>query len=657
MNNDSHIDLLIADEGGDDGNGEGSAGVLLGKGNGTFHPVTTFDSGGDFACSIAIADLNGDGKLDLALTNASGSVGVLLGNGDGTFLPVQSYDAGGANSSVSVLITDVNADGIPDMVVQTRDPVEVLIGNGDGTFQPAQSYEPGADPYGLTAAAMTVADLNGDGRPDVLTAGGTLGVLLSNSAATNPTTTTIQSSLNPSVFGQTVTFTATVQSPSGVPAGTVIFYDSSTSLGSGTLANGVASLTTSSLSAGSHSITAAYQGNSNFDASTSQVLNQVVNGVSTSTSVSSSLNPSNFGQSVTFTATVASSGGTPTGTVIFYDGTAALGSAALSGGTALFSTSSLSVGTHPITAAFQGSQAFSPSTSPVLNQVVNSTASPTSTSLSSSRNPCLKPCGVTFTAVVTSAAGTPTGTVSFSDDEPRFLGTATLSNGVASVAPSGFHHGTWQITATYNGSTDFAPSTSPVLDQEVFEQPVPTQTYVSTSGSPSFVGQPVSFSAGVSPNRGSVPDGENLYFYDGHELLGAVPMSNEGAHLTTSSLEVGKHNILVTYNGDGLYESSHGMVVQVVVKYSTTTTLVSSVNPSVSGQPVTMTVTVTSSGPTPTGFVMLKGFGTLTLVGGTASATKSNFTVGSHSLTAKYKGDDLSAASTSEVLVQVVNPD
>jgi hypothetical protein len=185
------------------------------------------------------------------------------------------------------------------------------------------------------------------------------------------TSTSVVSSLNPSTYGQSVTFTATVTSSGGTPPGTVTFKDGSATLGTGKLSGGTATFTTSTLSVGSHSITAVYGGSVDFAGSTSSILTQTVNQAATSTSVTSSLNPSTFGQPVTFTATVTSAGGTPTGTVTFNDGSSALGTGTLSGGTTTFTTSTLSVGTHSITAVYGGSTSFSGSTSPVLSQVVN----------------------------------------------------------------------------------------------------------------------------------------------------------------------------------------------------------------------------------------------------------------------------------------------
>jgi hypothetical protein len=184
------------------------------------------------------------------------------------------------------------------------------------------------------------------------------------------TTTTVMSSVNPSTFGQSVTFTATVSSAGGTPTGTVTFKDGAATLGTGNLSSGSASFMTSGLSAGSHSITAVYAGDSNFVGSTSAPLIQVVNPANTATTLMSSLNPSNCGQSVTFTAIVTSPAGTPTGTVTFEDGATTLGTVMLSAGSASLTTAALAVGTHAITATYSGDSNFASSFSDPLDQVV-----------------------------------------------------------------------------------------------------------------------------------------------------------------------------------------------------------------------------------------------------------------------------------------------
>src|SRR5208283_5536444 len=125
--------------------------------------------------------------------------------------------------------------------------------------------------------------------------------------------------------------------------GTVTFEEGSTALGTVTLSNGKANLSTTFTKAGSDSIVAEYSGDQNYGPANSSPITQVVNLNPTSTALASSVNPSGYGQAVTFTATVSSAGPTPTGTVTFKNGSKSLGSATLSGGVAQIITSKLKV--------------------------------------------------------------------------------------------------------------------------------------------------------------------------------------------------------------------------------------------------------------------------------------------------------------------------
>jgi uncharacterized repeat protein (TIGR01451 family) len=190
-----------------------------------------------------------------------------------------------------------------------------------------------------------------------------------NTIGLTTTSTTLVSSLNPSLMGQTVVFTATVSG--STPAGTVTFKDGATALGTGTLnGSGVATFTTAALTSGSHAVTAAYGGDANNASSTSPGLTQTVSQATTTVAVTSSVNPSAPGQPVTFTATVASAGGTPAGTVTFSDGGAAIGTGSLAGGVATLTTAALAAGAHVITVSYGGATGFAGSTSGVLTQTV-----------------------------------------------------------------------------------------------------------------------------------------------------------------------------------------------------------------------------------------------------------------------------------------------
>src|SRR6266581_6915083 len=132
-----------------------------------FNPQTEYVAGSQQGPSnIVVGDFNGDGKLDLAVTDYSNNnVSVLLGNGDGTFQAPRTFPVGIHPAQVAV--GDFNGDGKPDLVVSNYDSntISVLLGNGDGTFQAAQNYLVDSAPV-----FVAVGDLNGDGKPDLAVA-------------------------------------------------------------------------------------------------------------------------------------------------------------------------------------------------------------------------------------------------------------------------------------------------------------------------------------------------------------------------------------------------------------------------------------------------------------------------------------------------------
>jgi hypothetical protein len=293
-----------------------------------------YDSGGLFAEGIAIVDINGDHKLDLVVAN-------------------NCLDANACPSNGGAL--------------------SVLLGNGDGTFHSAAPYRSG----GIDAYSVAVGDLNEDGRPDLLVAncgstvgcadGGVVGVLLNK-----PTTSTVlTSSLNPSIYGQKVTWTATVTSSGSVtPTGTIKFTWSGHTIGSATLnSSGVATLTRSNLNAATYPLTAVYPGDAANLGSTSAVLNQVVLQTTSKARLTSSPNPSTQGQAVTFTATITSPTVIPTGPVTFTAGTTVLGTAQLGGGKAKLVISSLPVGSTKVTVKYNGDSNIAKSSASVLQTV------------------------------------------------------------------------------------------------------------------------------------------------------------------------------------------------------------------------------------------------------------------------------------------------
>jgi hypothetical protein len=169
-------------------------------------------------------------------------------------------------------------------------------------------------------------------------------------------TATVTSSLPSSNYGQSVTFTASVSGPDTTPTGTVTFFDGATSIGTATLdGSGHATISNSLLTAGSHSITVQYGGDSNFSAVTSAAITQTVATVSATVTATSTVNPSTFGQSIDLDVTVTGAGAAPTGTVVVTDGGTSIGTLTLdASGTAHLTTSSLTVGSHPLTFTYSG---------------------------------------------------------------------------------------------------------------------------------------------------------------------------------------------------------------------------------------------------------------------------------------------------------------
>ena len=148
--------------------------VLFGNGNGTFKTAVTYASGGDFAVGLAVADVNSDHKPDLLVVNESeGSIGVLLNKGNGTFKAAVPYLAGGLNNAVAIAVRDVNGDGKPDLAVANynSDSVSILLGNGDGTFQTAVPFAAGAG----NPQSVALGDVNGDGKLDLVVANCAIG--------------------------------------------------------------------------------------------------------------------------------------------------------------------------------------------------------------------------------------------------------------------------------------------------------------------------------------------------------------------------------------------------------------------------------------------------------------------------------------------------
>jgi len=268
------------------------------------------------------------------------------------------------NQTVTFTATVSESGGIPGGTVTFTDGTSTLaqftLVNG------VASYTTSA----LTLGTHTISASYGGSA----TESSSTSSVLSQQVALAQSQTVLSSSLNPSKVGQKVDLTATVSSPGGPPTGDVTFYEGSASLGASSLSSGVATLTVSGLTAGTHLLTATFTGNTTIAGSTSSQLAQDVAGGDTTTTLKSSANPVKAKTPLTFTATVTSNYGTPAGAIDFYDGTKLLGSSLLnSSGIATLPISGLTSGAHPITALYMGGGDYTASKSATLEESVKYT--------------------------------------------------------------------------------------------------------------------------------------------------------------------------------------------------------------------------------------------------------------------------------------------
>jgi Bacterial Ig-like domain (group 3)/FG-GAP-like repeat/Abnormal spindle-like microcephaly-assoc'd, ASPM-SPD-2-Hydin/FG-GAP repeat len=340
FNHDGKSDLAIQNS------GDGTITMLLGVGDGTFTSAASVISKQN-ASTLVVGDFNGDGKPDLATSfqdspnNYANTLIVFLGNGDGTFQSVNSSATDSGTENYTVTAADFNSDGKSDLVFGDDNNVSVLLSKGDGTFTLAAST-PGATTSPSYFSLIT-ADFNGDGVPDIATADGdldTVGVLLTqrtqtavatlgnlsipgagthniqavyagdtnfsaSTSATIPLTasqiaTTLQLTSSPgsAASGAQITLTATVSPYSSgnltTTGETITFSNNGTSIGTGILTSGVATLNTTSLPVGSNSLTATYAGDSSFGSATSAAVPVVITAPTAPTAPAVTLSPTSL---------------------------------------------------------------------------------------------------------------------------------------------------------------------------------------------------------------------------------------------------------------------------------------------------------------------------------------------------------------------------
>jgi hypothetical protein len=645
----------------------GNVGVLLGNGDGTLQGVRNYSAHGSCLTWVVPAALvSTSTNIDLVATGGcngpaqEGFVSVLIGNGTGSFSSGVTYDSGGGegpngpntNYPAMVAVLDVNGDGIPDIIVANQlgeangdGSVAVLLGNGNGTFQTAVTY----DSAGITANGVAVADVNDDGYPDIVVgnacatsacSGGSVSVFLNNGIS------------NPGTFGAPTTYS--LPGPAIGLSLTDVTGDGAPDIIVGNEGYGVQLLINNDDGTGTFQSPQGLGGAGQVVSVAVQDVNgdgipDIVtglgycggcdNGVDGGVSVALGEGGGSFGQWQTYDSA---------GVLVFG---VAIGDLNGDGMPEI-------IGSNGCDSGFFDDGCYG-SVAVFLNSVNG-----LSTTLASSVNPVIGKGKVTYTASVSNPNGTVSGTVNFWDNQ-NILGSPTINSSTSTGTAT--DKTSYTTAGINNVAAEYLPSSLPTgtysLSTPVFEQAIgKSTTTVATSGSPSNVFAPVTFTATITSTAGAIPNGELVTFFSGADEIGTANTNGGQAVFTISTLSANSHLIKAAYAGDSNNTSSTGTLTQVVNKLNTTVTVSSNPNPSIQNKRVTLTATV-SNGTSyiPTGKVSFYSNGVLVgtpvlTSNGTTSMTTNALAVGTDSITATYEGDLYDATSTSAPYTQTVNP-
>lgn len=498
-------------------------------------------------------------------------------------------------STLSLLVTDANYCAWS------------AVSNASWIHVTAGALNSDTGTVGYTVDANTGAARSGT----IAVAGQTLTV--TQNGTTTPTTLALASSATTATTGQPVTLTATLTpfsaGSTSTNGETVTFSSGATALGSATLTNGVATLSTTSLPVGSDGVTASYPGDTNFSAANAAAVQVIVSAPSqTTTTLTLGANPASAttGQAVTLTATLSpysAQGSTTNGeTITFLSGGTAVGTGVLSGGVATLTTSSLPVGTDTITATYAGDTNYKAASAPSV-QVVVTAPSKTTTALTLAASSAAITAGQTVTLTATlapfSAGSNSTNgeAVSFTSGGAT-LGTALLTGGVATLTTATLPTGTDVIAATYAGDTNFSAATAAAVQVVVSVASKTTTALVLTAApAASTYGQAIVLTATLAPfSAGSnTTNGGTVTFSNGGTALGTGILTGGMATLTTSALLGGTDALTAAYAGDTNFTGSNAALSVTVAKAAATVAL-GSLSATYSGSAHPATATTTPSG-------------------------------------------------------------
>ena len=637
-------------------------GVMYGNGDGTLQMSSTanpppwvpvFSDGFGITgtveqSTVALADLNGDGKLDvvnveLDAETAQPYVSVILGHGDGSFAAPVLYNIGGYGAG-AVAVGDFNGDGIPDLVVTgygaaggMSSTVGVLYGNGDGTFQAIESY---TIPSAEVPISVSTADMNGDGYLDAVTANKDSSISILYGNGTSPSSggfcgpfgigcggggggTPFSSASNfPANLQGAQALSSDIPTPGiaavgdlngdGVIDVAVPNYstgDANVLLGSIT---STATATSQAVliigkSGSTDSIESQYQGDAYFAPSSSGTVSLQTAPATTSLALQSNASTVTVGDQITLTATLSpytdqgySTDGEP---VTFYNnGTSIIGTANLSGGVATLKPNLTTVASYSITATYGGDSNFVGSsttsavsvtvqkaattlTLQVCNYVSNNWICPATTSNYGGQ--------LTVTATLSPSSvnggGNSDGeTITFYNNGTVYS-TATLSGGSATLNLDQIPAGSYSFSASYGGDASFIASSTSSASSMTVAKVTPSVTFATYPVSTTTYGQRVSLTATFSTYP-YVPDGEPVTFYNGTNIVGTAPFAGNAATLKFTNLAVGSYSYSASYSGDTNWNSTNTNTAGLAVQQLPTVLTVTSGAPGavIYGTPITL---------------------------------------------------------------------
>ena len=641
--------------------------------------------GSDFGSAVALAD----GEATSAALST-------LGLGDHTVVAVYNGTSDHASSTSAAVTFRVREPLKPTTTTSSVDPATAVTGQpvtlgatvatATGTPTGEVVFTVDGDEVGRAAvgpdgaASTTVTDLPVGSNPVVATYAGD-DVFGPSSAAPRTVTVgkaavevTLAATDSSTVTGEAVGLTATVavQAPGGgTPGGTVqLVVDGNPTGDPVALTNGSATFPSlTSLGAGTHTLAAAYSGSSGYQSGSDQVEQEVAK-ADTTVALLASPSPSLQDQEVELTATVAAvspGSGDATGTITFFAGTDAIGSAPLSGGTAVLAVSDLAPGSYQLSARYAGDDDYRGSQSaPVSHTVIEGTAVvATSTVLTSSTNPSTYGELITFRAEVSAADDSaPGGTVQFSVDGQDFGGAVAVGpDGVAESATlASPDPGDHTVIAAFTPAPGYAGS-GDILVQTVAAAGV--DVALSSTDADAQVGDEVRFSVEVSSQQAGtgVPTGFVQFSVDGQPLGDAVELEDGAAtSIPVGDLAPGSHAVTALYSGDIHFRPELEELTQTVAKVATTTGLSVSATTVTYGDGLVLTALVSPANGdlgVPTGSVTFladgEEIGTVPVgpaAGGAASAQLSTAALpaGAHHLRAVYGGSAVHDGSGSAVV-------